>query len=51
MPDSKQRRRPTVGLGEWCREAVLRGGSASDAERHDPALAEIVVTCPLVSFT
>lgn len=28
-------------LGEWCRE-VLRGGSASDAERHDPALAEIV---------
>jgi hypothetical protein len=29
-------------LGEWCREAILRGGSASDAERHDPALAEIV---------
>ena len=32
-------------LGEWCREAVLRemrGGSASDSERHDPALAEIV---------
>jgi hypothetical protein len=26
-------------LGEWCREAILRGGSASDA---DPALAEIV---------
>jgi hypothetical protein len=26
-------------LGEWCREAILRGGSASDAERHDPALA------------
>jgi hypothetical protein len=25
-------------LGEWCREAILRGGSASD----DPALAEIV---------
>ena len=29
-------------LGEWCREAILRGGSASDAESHDPALAEIV---------
>ena len=29
-------------LGEWCREAILRGWSASDAERHDPALAEIV---------
>lgn len=29
-------------LGEWCREAILRGGSACDAERHDPALAEIV---------
>ena len=29
-------------LGEWCREAILRGGSASDAERHDPALAEII---------
>jgi hypothetical protein len=29
-------------LGEWCREAILRGGSASDAARHDPALAEIV---------
>lgn len=29
-------------LGEWCREAILRGGSASDAERRDPALAEIV---------
>jgi hypothetical protein len=29
-------------LGEWCREAILRGGSASDAERHDPELAEIV---------
>jgi predicted DNA-binding protein len=28
-------------LGEWCREAILRGG-ASDSERHDPALAEIV---------
>ena len=28
-------------LGEWCREAILRGG-ASDAERHDPALAEII---------
>ncbi|HKN71899.1 MAG TPA: hypothetical protein VJX30_12760 [Terriglobales bacterium] len=25
-------------LGEWCREMILRGGSASD----DPALAEIV---------
>ncbi|MFZ1169362.1 MAG: hypothetical protein WAO04_19430 [Candidatus Sulfotelmatobacter sp.] len=24
-------------LGEWCREAILRGGSASE----DPALAEI----------
>ena len=29
-------------LGEWCREAILPGGSSSDAERHDPALAEIV---------
>lgn len=29
-------------LGEWCREAILRGGSASDAERRDPALAEII---------
>jgi hypothetical protein len=29
-------------LGEWCREAILRGGSANDAERHNPALAEIV---------
>jgi hypothetical protein len=27
-------------LGEWCREVVF--ASASDAERHDPALAEIV---------
>ena len=27
-------------LGEWCREIVL--ASASDAARHDPALAEIV---------
>jgi len=27
-------------LGEWCREVVL--ASASDAERSDPALAEIV---------
>jgi hypothetical protein len=27
-------------LGEWCREAILR--EMSDAERHDPALAEIV---------
>jgi predicted DNA-binding protein len=25
-------------LGEWCREAILRGGSASE----DPALAEII---------
>jgi hypothetical protein len=25
-------------LGEWCRQMILRGGSASD----DPALAEIV---------
>jgi hypothetical protein len=24
-------------LGEWCREVILRGGSASDSERHDPA--------------
>jgi hypothetical protein len=24
-------------LGEWCREAILRGGSASDAARHDPS--------------
>ncbi|MGA7927878.1 MAG: hypothetical protein WCA20_18060 [Candidatus Sulfotelmatobacter sp.] len=29
-------------LGKWCREVILRGGSASDSERHDPALAEIV---------
>jgi hypothetical protein len=29
-------------LGEWCREMILRGGSASDAERHDTALAEII---------
>ena len=29
-------------LGEWCREVILRGGSVSDAERHDAALAEIV---------
>jgi hypothetical protein len=29
-------------LGEWCRELILRGGSASDSERHDPALAEII---------
>jgi hypothetical protein len=29
-------------LGEWCREVILRGGSARDAERHDAALAEIV---------
>ena len=29
-------------LGEWCREVILRGGSASDAARHDPVLAEIV---------
>jgi hypothetical protein len=29
-------------LGEWRREVILRGGSASDRERHDPALAEIV---------
>jgi hypothetical protein len=29
-------------LGEWYREAILRGGSASDRERHNPALAEIV---------
>ena len=28
-------------LGEWCREMILREG-ASDAERHDAALAEIV---------
>ncbi len=27
-------------LGEWCREVVL--ASASDAERRDPALAEIL---------
>ena len=27
-------------LGEWCREVAL--ASASDAERRDPALAEIV---------
>jgi hypothetical protein len=26
-------------LGEWCREVILRGGSASDSESHDPALA------------
>jgi hypothetical protein len=30
-------------LGEWCREAILRGGSASDAAAHDPALAEILL--------
>ncbi len=35
-------------LGEWCREAILRGGSASDAARHDPALAEIVGVCVLL---
>jgi mobilization protein NikA len=29
-------------LGEWCREAILRGGSSNDSERQDPALAEIV---------
>jgi hypothetical protein len=29
-------------LGEWCREAILRGGSSNDSERHAPALAEIV---------
>jgi hypothetical protein len=29
-------------LGEWCREVILRGGSASDAAAHDPALAEII---------
>jgi hypothetical protein len=29
-------------LGEWCRETILRGWSASDAAAHDPALAEIV---------
>ena len=29
-------------LGEWCREVILRGGSSSDSERHDPALAEII---------
>ena len=29
-------------LGEWCREAILRGGSASNAAAHDPALAEII---------
>ena len=29
-------------LGEWCREVILRGGSASDVAAHDPALAEIV---------
>ena len=29
-------------LGEWCREAILRRGSASDSEMHDPALAEII---------
>ncbi len=28
-------------LGEWCREAILRGG-ASNAAVHDPALAEII---------
>ena len=34
----------TVGrtLGEWCREMILRGGSASDSARHDPALAELL---------
>jgi len=29
-------------LGEWCREVILRGGSASNAAAHDPALAEII---------
>ena len=29
-------------LGEWCREAILRGGSASNAAAQDPALAEIL---------
>jgi hypothetical protein len=29
-------------LGEWCREAILRGGSSNDSERHAPALAEII---------
>ena len=28
-------------LGEWCREAILRGG-ASNAAAQDPALAEII---------
>ena len=27
-------------LGEWCREAILRGGSANDAARHDPGAGE-----------
>jgi uncharacterized protein (DUF1778 family) len=27
-------------LGEWCREAILRGGAKAAA--HDPALAEII---------
>jgi hypothetical protein len=26
-------------LGAWCREVILRGGSASDSASHDPALA------------
>jgi hypothetical protein len=44
MTDSEAERLTAVAeqdgmtLGEWCREAILRGGSASD----DPALAEIV---------
>ncbi len=29
-------------LGKWWREVILRGGSASAAEMHNPALAEIV---------
>lgn len=28
-------------LGEWCREVIMRGGSASDSARHDPALAAL----------
>jgi len=44
QPASWKRRRRRSGrtLGEWCREAILRGGSAGDVARHDPALAEIV---------
>jgi len=44
MTDSEAERLTAVAeqdgmtLGEWCREAILRVGSASD----DPALAEIV---------